>query len=314
MKILFTNDAPIIKYGLAKGFQKHGWDIFILTDKTLDGLIRAVDEFKPDYLLTEGGIDMQSRVFPVIVEKGIPHIYWGIEDPVFPHGLSTEWASYSELVLTPCIEMIGHYERMGKRVICVPFAIDPDMYKDYRGKSDYYKQFDAILVANNYNYYDSRLKAYRYLIQPFIDQGKNIRIYGMDWDNPEHQFHVDPKYIGGYMAQEESLIAYSNAKIVLGVHSIVDSKTMQSMRTFEILGCRGFFLSSYALSLEYMFKNHEHLVWSTCVEETIEYMNYYLAHDDARERIAENGFRFVHERHTYYHRVADIIRALKKEV
>jgi len=112
------------------------------------------------------------------------------------------------------------------------------------------------------------------------------------------------------MAHKRSVIAYSSAKIILGVHSITDSRTMQSMRTFEILGCCGFFLTQFTKAIEAMFINHKHLVWSSSYEETSDLMNFYLNNASAREKIAKNGQKYVYENHTYEKRVADIINAL----
>jgi len=60
-----------------------------------------------------------------------------------------------------------------------------------------------------------------------------------------------------------------------------------------------------------MFKNHIHLVWSTCYEETVELMDFYLNNDSARERIALNGQKYVYENHNYLERAREIVEALK---
>lgn len=311
MKILFTNPTPMIKYGMQKGFEKHGWETgrIEVPEQNVEGLLRKIESFKPDYIFTEGGLDTKHFIFPVLNKYAIPHIYWAVEDPIANGTLAMEWAKYSELVLTPCIEMLSNYEQNGHKAICVPFAIDPDYYYKYP-KDTHFASLDAIHIGNNYNVFPDRRKAYEYIIQPFIDKGKAFEVYGFDWANPKHDFKITSDYDKGYMAHEKSVIAYSSAKIVLGVHSITDSKTMQSMRTFEILGCCGFFLTQFTKAIEAMFINHKHLVWSSSYEETSDLMNFYLNNASAREKIAENGQKNVYENHTYEKRVADIINAL----
>lgn len=310
MRILFTNPPPIIKYGMELGFQKHGWETarIEIPEQNEQAVLKKVEEFKPDYLFTEGGVETKRFVFPVLEKTGLPHIFWAIEDPI-ASGLGMEWAARSVLTLTPCIEMIPVYEKSKHKVLCVPFAMDPDYYYK-RSPSDKYRELDAIHIGNNYNVFPKRCEAYQYIIQPFIDMGKRIEIYGWDWTNPRHQFNVDQKHVKGYMAHEESVVAYSSAKIVLGVHSIVDSETMQSMRTFEVLGCAGFFLTQHTKAVESMFENHKHLAWSSSYEETVEIMDFYLNNQAARERVALAGQKLVLEKHTYQHRVADILQAL----
>ena len=311
MKILFTNPTPMIKYGMQKGFEKNGWETarIEVPEQNIEGLIAKINFFKPDYLFTEGGVDTKKFVFPVLEKSNIPHIYWAVEDPIANSTLAMGWAKRSVLSLTPDIEMLGNYHKNGYKAICIPFAIDPDYYYKYP-KDAHFASLDAIHIGNNYNVFPERCKAYEYIIKPFIDKKKALEVYGSDWLNPKHRFNVPPEYYKGFMAHETSVIAYSSAKIVLGVHSITNSRTMQSMRTFEVLGCCGFFLTQYTPAIDAMFNNHEHLVWSSCYDETVEIMDYYLNHASARENIAENGQKFVYENHTYEKRVKEIISSL----
>ena len=312
MKILFTNPSPLIKYGMQKGFEKHGWetDRLEVPQQSVDGLIKKIEEFKPDYLFTEGGVDTKKFIFPVLERYSVPHIYWAVEDPVAHATLALQWATKSVLVLTPDMEMLESYRQNGHKALCIPFAADPDYYYKYP-YDEHFASLDAIHVGNNYNVFPERRKAYKFIISPFIDHGKKIEVYGFDWDHPRHEFKLDPAYHKGYLPHEKSVIAYSNAKITLGVHSITNSRTMQSMRTFEVLGCGGFFLTQRTRAIEYMFKNHVHLVWSASYEETVDLMNYYLENDSAREKIALTGQQFVYQNHSYERRVSEIINALK---
>ncbi|HHY65012.1 MAG TPA: glycosyltransferase [Clostridiaceae bacterium] len=312
MKILFTNPSPLIKYGMQKGFEKIGWetDRLEVPQQSVEGLKLKIEEFKPDYIFTEGGVNTRKFIFPVLEKYSIPHIYWAVEDPVANNTFAMQWAEKSVLVLTPDMEMLENYRRKGHKAICIPFAADPDYYYKYP-PDEHFASLDAVHVGNNYNVFPERRRAYEYIIKPFIDKNKKIEVYGSDWDNPKHAFRLPPKYNKGYLSHEKSVIAYSSAKISLGVHSITNSRTMQSMRTFEILACRGFFLTQHTRAIEYMFKNHVHLVWSKSYDETVELMEYYLTNDQARERIALNGQKFVYENHTYEKRVREIEKALK---
>lgn len=80
------------------------------------------------------------------------------------------------------------------------------------------------------------------------------------------------------------------------------SPTQTSVRTFEIMGTGGFYLTCYTSSHENLFKNHEHLVWSASPEQTVELIDYYLKHDDERTAIASKGQAEIFGKHTYYHR------------
>jgi len=312
MRILFTNPSPMIKYGMQKGFEKNGWetDRIELSEQTIEGLSRKIEQFKPDYLFTEGGVNTRFFIYPVLERYGIPHIYWAVEDPVAHKTMAMEWAGKSVLTATPDIEMVEDYRKKGYKALCIPFAIDPDYYFKYPA-DPHFASLDAIHIGNNYNVFPERRKAYGYIIQPFIDKQKMIEVYGFDWQHPKHSFKLPPEFDKGYLAHERSVIAYSSAKIVLGVHSITNSRTMQSMRTFEVLGCCGFYLTQLTPAIKEMFKNHVHLVWSSSYNETVELMDFYLDRPKAREKIARAGQKLVYERHTYEIRAREIIKALK---
>lgn len=311
MKILFTNPSPMIKYGMQPGFEKHGWitDRLELPEHSVEDLEKKVESFRPDFLFTEGGEDTKHFIFPFLDKNKIPHIYWAVEDPISNDTLAMEWAKRSVLTLTPDINSLQNYHANGYKAICIPFAIDPDYYHSYPVDS-HFSTLDAIHIGNNYDVFPERINAYGYILQPFIDQKKQFEVYGFDWNNPDHSFTLPSEYDKGYIAHEKSVIAYSSAKIVLGVHSITKSTTMQSMRTFEILGCGGFFLTQRTLAIESMFQDHIHLVASSSYEETIELMNYYLNHPKERRKIAEEGQRFVYSEHTYAKRAESIIHSL----
>ena len=312
MKILFTNPSPMIKYGMQKGFDKNGWetDRIEVPEQTVEGLTHKIEQFKPDFLFTEGGVNTRKFIYPVLERYALPHIYWAVEDPIAHNTMAMEWAGKSVLTATPDIEMVEHYRSKGHKALCIPFAIDPDYYYKYPVDA-HFASLDAIHIGNNYNVFPERRKAYGYILQPFIDKQKKLEVYGFDWQHPKHRFNLPSEIDKGYIPHEKSVIAYSSAKIILGVHSITHSRTMQSMRTFEILGCCGFFMTQLTPAIQEMFQNHVHLVWSSHYEETVELMEFYLDHPAAREKIAQAGQRLVYDRHTYEMRAKEIIEALK---
>lgn len=301
----------MIKYGMQPGFEKQGWttDRLELSEHSPSGLEKKIEAFRPDFVFTEGGVDTKRFVFPVLDKRDIAHIFWAVEDPIANGTLAMEWAKRSVLTLTPDIESLENYHKNGYKAICVPFAADPDYYRTYP-PDPHFAQLDAVHVGNNYNVFPERRAAYGYILQPFIDRKMKLEVYGFDWRNPRHSFNLPEEYDKGYLAHEKSVLAYSSSKIILGVHSITKSRTMQSMRTFEILACGGFFLTQRTLAIETMFRNHIHLVSSSGYEETIELMEFYLTHPGERRKIAESGQRLVYAEHTYAQRAGDIIHSL----
>ncbi|MNP40795.1 Spore protein YkvP [compost metagenome] len=89
---------------------------------------------------------------------------------------------------------------------------------------------------------------------------------------------------------------------------------MQAMRTFEVLGCGGFFFTQHTTAMEHMFVNHVHLVWSTSPEETVELYEYYRNRQDLIDQIRRKGQEFVYQQHTYKHRVMTIMKKLEEKL
>ena len=96
---------------------------------------------------------------------------------------------------------------------------------------------------------------------------------------------------------------FNEAKIVLNLGI---GNTGYQLRVFEALGCRSFLLTNEIDMKNRLFKDKEHLVYFN--ERNIEdIIDYYLKQDDERESIAENGYREVCAKHTFKHRVAQML-------
>ena len=86
MKFLFLNSAPIIKYGMAKGFEEAGQVVKVINSSfeyqnNKNFLFDIINELKPDYAFTEGGDSLQNILFAALHTMKVKHIYWAIEDP-----------------------------------------------------------------------------------------------------------------------------------------------------------------------------------------------------------------------------------------
>ena len=65
------------------------------------------------------------------------------------------------------------------------------------------------------------------------------------------------------------------------------------LRVFDIMGAGGFLLSNYQQELVENFEPGVECEVYTSIEEAVDKVNYYLAHDDEREAIAKNGYNKV---------------------
>lgn len=316
MRFLFVNSAPIISHGLGQGFRLIGEEVKIINtaleySKNIMFLPKLLDEYKPDFAFTEGGVSLQRILFPALRDKRVKHIYWAIEDPPDFQNLSLPYAKQSHYVFTPAQECIAWYKTNDIVAHYLNFACLPTFHK--RVKADARYAHDIIFVGNNYKRHQSRVEGREIILKPLIEKNFNIKVYGNNWWlDPYYDYVLESKFYGGYLPYEELPAAYSSAKIVLGMHSVNTSKTMMSMRTFEVLGCGAFYLTQWTPAIENLFENRKHLVWSKSAEETVDLVNYYLKHEREREKIARQGQEYVYRYHTYLHRAKDVMRVIEK--
>ena len=91
-------------------------------------------------------------------------------------------------------------------------------------------------------------------------------------------------------------------------------QTGLSQRIYDILGCGGFLLTDYRGEIPEYFEIGRDLDCYETIEECHEKVAYYLAHDDLRREIADNGYQKVKAMHTYQIRIARILKIVLASV
>lgn len=71
------------------------------------------------------------------------------------------------------------------------------------------------------------------------------------------------------------------------------------LRAMDIMGAGGFLLTNYQADFMESFVPNEDFVYFTSMDEALALIDYYLEHEEERQRIAENGRRKVAEQHSY---------------
>lgn len=311
MKLLFVNTDPLTKQGIGQALAEQGHEIhyvFLAGENSLEPFLQQI---MPEYVFTEGGYGLFDKIFPLLEQLNIPHIYWATEDPIDFYNLSLPFASKSNYVFTTCQESIPQYLRHRIKAHLFMFACLPSCHHKVAADARY---ANDIIFAGNHYMHSARLIGVDNILRPLIDSGYDIKIYGNEeWLNDNNYLQIIPRHYGGYLPNNYLPQLCSSAKIILGLHSVDNSLTMMSMRTFEVLGCGGFYLTQWTPAIEHYFKNHYHLVWSKSAVETRELVDYYLAHPQEREKIARQGQEEVYAHHTYHHRAQDMIEVLRQD-
>lgn len=310
------------------GFMEAGCDVENLfidsdysgkTDLLVARLLVVIDRFKPDFIFSYGFWDIGIEVdvyLDIIKQKGIFHVYWAYDDPIFLEQISMPIAARSDLVFTTVEECIDEYKKRGVNAFLMLHSCNPTRHKRVRPAEKY--SYDIVLLANNYNRYlehrefDFRRKGINHIIRPLVEDNFNFKVWGLWWTHRESGFVLPDKFYGGVLPTGEESEVYSSAKIALGLQTVGTSRTQFSVRTFEAMGCGIFHLSQYSPALEYFFKKGIHLEWTKSADETLEIVKFYLKKDEARESVALKGQQEVYEKHTLVHRVREMLDIITK--
>ena len=87
-----------------------------------------------------------------------------------------------------------------------------------------------------------------------------------------------------------------------------------TMRNYEIMSCGAMLLMKRLRddSAERMgFVDRKHLVIFDGPEDLFSLIDYYLKNEEERKQIAENGYNVITEKHTYKHRLAEMVDIVK---
>ena len=90
----------------------------------------------------------------------------------------------------------------------------------------------------------------------------------------------------------------------------ITAKSIRSgipLRVFDILACGGFALSNYQAEIPEFFTVGEHLDVYESIEDLDDKIHYYLEHPSIRKEMAQAGYEYVKNNHTYTIRLAQMI-------
>lgn len=106
--------------------------------------------------------------------------------------------------------------------------------------------------------------------------------------------------------QDALNVLYNESKIVLNIH--LSNLMNTEVRLCEVLGAGAFQLTE-ELSMKDFLVDGKHLgaFRHNSPEDCVEKIAYYLRHEEGREAIAAEGHRYVHEKHTYVHRMKELL-------
>lgn len=261
-----------------------GPDLEVPHNADYETILRVLPkDYMPDlYLYVDSGHD---RIEPGIEQLGMPRVAWLIDAHVSPES-RLEMARHFDVVFVAQKAYAEKFRAAGlDQVHWLPLGCAPRLHH----RPEVARDLDVAFVGSLSS-----------------DEGFRRRklIHAAMQNRPNH-------FLGKAWPEDMAAI-YARAKIVVNAAY----KNDVNMRVFEALASGALLVTDPAAGLEDLFCDGEHLVIyrnDAAIGETVER---YLADTAARARIAAAGRQEVLARHTYAHRVEELIArtrdALKK--
>jgi hypothetical protein len=143
---------------------------------------------------------------------------------------------------------------------------------------------------------------HRYEVLRAVAAVSRLQIRGPGWEGAPPDLPV----VGGPVYGHRLAQVIRGAAISLGASARPEQdadRASASNRMWKILGCGGFYLGPYVREIEHFAEGGRHCDWYRSPAEATELVRHYLAHPDARLRIAEAGRAHALRHHTYASRL-----------
>jgi spore maturation protein CgeB len=143
-----------------------------------------------------------------------------------------------------------------------------------------------------------------------ISARHDTEVFGLHWER-WLRHHPDLRVRSSVRPSGYARVC-ATSRIVLGVNEVNDDLYYFSNRTWLTLACGGFHLTHYVPGLENVFTQGEHLCWFRNQDEAMTMLEYYLARDEERSRIAASGHALALAHHSYFHRMSRMLQVLRE--
>lgn len=309
--ILFFNDMNFVIPGRIRSriSYLHNLDLKFLNKK----LFAQVRSFKPDVFLEVGG----HRILPETVEDikkcRVKTALLTIDAPRDFEPVAKAAPQY-DYIFTGGSEAYEILKDAGvKNLHWLPFACDPDFHKPV-SLTDDEKQIYGCNIAFVGSVHPE-LYPYRVKILESLSN-YDLAIWGPGTEDLPSDSPLKPLIRGGKTPYNVWTKIYSAAKIVLCIHfKDLYGKIpcyQASPRVYEIMACKGFLMVDNQKDVLTLFRDREDLVVFKDIDDLKHLVAYYLHHPEERQKIAETGYKTVLSKHTYKHRIREMLSIIAR--
>jgi glycosyltransferase involved in cell wall biosynthesis len=245
-------------------------------------LIEHLKSFHPDIVLIIGFKYLDEKTVLKARQAAPNAIFVSREEDPNPEKYPHRTALAKEtdiLISTSAGRFLKTYKDAGiKMCAFIPNMCDPDI--QYRHTVDEKWRTDIIFTGKieHTRLYRNDL---RYRIVKKLSKMQNAKVYGAS----------GIPIVDGI----DYFYAISGAKIGLSINIVNDVQLYHSDRLTNYISCGTFTLAKRVPDSDLLFKDKTHLRYFDTTDEFFELADWYLKHDDEREKIAQAGMEHTHK-------------------
>jgi spore maturation protein CgeB len=290
----------------SKPIWKHAWGLFEKAFPSLEkrkqvALVRAVEWFEPAVVILTYGDLPPDTILDIRRASGAKLAVWY---PDHLANLGRQYLLASELdawfFKDPYLAETLR-EKLGLNAHYLPEACNPLWHRRVELTEAERRKYGCDLcTASNMYYYRART------LEPFKDY--DLKIWGASYP----RWMASPlraNYPGIYVAELEKAKAFNAAKVVLNTMHYAEIEGV-NCRLFEAAGCGAFQIADRKPALAELLEPEREVVTFRTRQELKEKVDYYLAHPEERQEIADRAYARAHREHTYEHRLNRVLEVL----
>lgn len=281
----------------------------LFTNFLSEAIVAKALRIEPDLILALAQAPLHEGVLRRFKKFGIPTAFWFVED----FRLFDYWskvAPYYDYFF--CIQKDGFFEKLkGAHVEnyhYLPLACDPEIHRPLQLTVQEYKEYGSPISFVGAGYHNRRN-----FLQGLLDM--DIKIWGTEWGNSLPL----AKYVqrnGARIPTEEIVKIFNATTLNINLHSsachpgVNPDGDFVNPRTFEIAGCGAFQLVDRRSLMPELFQVGEELICFSNLKDIKEKIKYYLKNGEERKEIARKTRQRVLCKHTYQHRMREMLEVV----
>lgn len=265
-------------------------------------LIVEAIRLKADLVLINFGLMIHRQTLELLRELKIKTALWFGDDP-WCLDLSKKISSAYDFFFSHEPKTIKIHQELGANVSYLPYAINELIHKKVCLSQDEERALSSqvCFVGTHSSYREKILEHLK---------GFDLKIWGDGWEKSS----LSPFLKGQGVSQEMMNKIFNAARIGVNIHqeSVAGGGNL-NCRTFELLGAGVLKLVDERQGIKGLFKNGEEIVTYKDGDDLREKVSFYLEHSAKRKEIARKGRELVCAKHTYLHRMREILSVVGRE-